>query len=155
YDAGTVHRPRPFDDPFFFSICMHADPLDNTTASMVASLPADPAAVAAVAVGLGSPCVGAFLPVYLDAAVPAQLAIGGGEPDARSPWWRMRGLLDLVERDFAAFGPPVRARWDAFESETWHEAEQVERDAARYAGAERRARLTEFSARVVERWLAE
>src|SRR5262249_38277181 len=55
YDAGSVHRPRPFDDPFFFSICMHADPLDNTTASMVAPLPADPDAVAAIAVSLGSP----------------------------------------------------------------------------------------------------
>src|SRR5579885_2430443 len=38
YDAGVVHRPRPFDDPCFFSLCMHADPLDNTTAAMIARL---------------------------------------------------------------------------------------------------------------------
>ena len=44
---------------------MHAEPLDNTTAAMVARLPADPAAVAAAWVCLGSPCVGAFLPCYL------------------------------------------------------------------------------------------
>ena len=155
YDAGTVHRPRPFDDPFFFSICMHADPLDNTTASMVASLPANPAAVAAIAVGLGSPCVGAFLPVYLEAPVPVPLAIGNGEPDARSPWWRMRELLDLVERDVAVFGPPVRARWDTFESATWREAEEVEQEAARREGPARGALLGEFSAGVVVRWLAE
>ena len=44
---------------------MHAEPLDNTTAAMVTRLPADPAAVAAAWVCLGSPCVGAFLPCYL------------------------------------------------------------------------------------------
>ena len=155
YDAGAVHRPRAFDDPFFFSICMHADPLDNTTASMVVSLPANPAAVASLGVSLGSPCVGTFLPVYLEAAVPVQLAIGGGEPDARSPWWRMRELLDLVERDFAAFGPTVRARWDAFESATWREAEQVEHEAARRDGPARPSLLGDFSARVVSAWLSE
>ena len=155
YDAGAVHRPRPFDDPSFFSICMHADPLDNTTASMVAALPADPHAIAGIGVGLGSPCVGAFLPVYLETPLPAQLTIGGGEPDPRSPWWRMRELLDLVERDFAAFGPPVRARWDVFESATWREAEEVEREAARHDGPERSVLLGELGARIVARWLAE
>ena len=134
---------------------MHADPLDNTTASIVASLPAAPHAVAGIGVGLGSPCVGAFLPVYLEAPLPAQLTIGGGEPDPRSPWWRMRELLDLVERDFAAFGPPVRARWDVFESATWREAEDVEREAARHDEPERSALLGELSARIVARWLAE
>src|SRR6185369_10369808 len=74
YDAGTVHRPRPFDDPRFFSLCMHADPLDNTTAAMVARLPRDPGAVATVWVCLGSPCVGAFLPCYLEGTVPDVLA---------------------------------------------------------------------------------
>jgi secernin len=155
YDAGTVHRPRPFDDPFFFSICMHADPLDNTTASMVASLPADPDAVAAVAVSLGSPCVGAFLPVWLDAPVPARLGIGGGDPDAASPWWRMRALLDLVERDVARYGPPVRARWDAFEATLWRDAAEVEHRAVRQDGAARRALLGAFAEAAVDRWLAE
>jgi secernin len=155
YDAGTVHRPRPFDDPFFFSICMHADPLDNTTASMVAPLPADPDAVAAIAVSLGSPCVGTFLPVWLDAPVPARLGLGGGEPDPASPWWRMRALLDLVERDVARHGPTIRARWDAFEAALWHDAAEVERAAARHEHAARRAHLGAFSEAAVDRWLEE
>src|SRR5438445_4282079 len=79
---------------------MHAEPLDNTTAAMVARLPADPAAVAAAWVCLGSPCVGAFLPCYLAGKVPDRLARGGKEADAESPWWRMRRLLVLVARDF-------------------------------------------------------
>ncbi len=155
YDAGTVHRPRPFDDPFFFSICMHADPLDNTTASMVASLPADPGRPAAIGVSLGSPCVGAFLPLWLEAPVPSLLGQGGGEPDPGSPWWRMRALLDLVEGDVGVHGPVVRARWDAFEQGVWHEAAEVERQAVRLEGPPRRALLGDFSASVTERWLAE
>jgi len=155
YDAGTVHRPRPFDDPFFFSICMHADPLDNTTASMVACLPADPGALAAIGVSLGSPCVGAFLPVWLDAPVPPRLGLGGGDPDPASPWWRMRTLLDLVERDVARHGPPVRARWDAFEAALWQDAADVERAAERQDGPARRALLAAFSEAAVDRWLAE
>src|SRR2546430_15785995 len=81
---------------------MHAEPLDNTTAAMVARLPADPAAVAAAWVCLGSPWVGAFLPCYLEGKVPDRLARGGKEADADSPWWRMRRLLVLVARDFGA-----------------------------------------------------
>jgi secernin len=155
YDAGPVHRPRAFDDPFFFSICMHADPLDNTTASMVAPLPPPTDGPAAIAVSLGSPCVGAFLPVWIDAPVPSCLGLGGGEPDERSPWWRTRALLDLVERDVATYGPPVRARWDAFEADVWRDVARVERAAARRAGPARRALLGEFSDAVVNRWLAE
>jgi secernin len=155
YDAGTVHRPRPFDDPHFFSICMPADPLDNTTASMVAPLPSAPDRPAAIAVSLGSPCVGAFVPVWLEAPVPAVLGLGAGEPDACSPWWRTRALLDLVERDVAAYGPVVRARWDAFEHAVWHEVDQVERDAAGREGPARSAVLSACSTRVVRHWLAE
>lgn len=155
YDAGTVQRARPFDDPFFFSICMHADPLDNTTASMVAALPPTPDRPASIGVSLGSPCVGAFVPVWLEAPVPAVLARGSGEPDDDSPWWRMRALLDLVERDVATYGPMVRARWDLFETGVWRDAGEVERNAARREGAARSALLGDFSAHVVERWLAE
>jgi len=155
YDAGTVHRPRPIDDPFFFSICMHADPLDNTTASMVAPLPEATDAVAAVGVSLGSPCVGVFLPVWLEAPVPARLGLGGAEPEPDSPWWRMRALLDLVERDVAAYGPVARARCDAFETALWEEVAVVEERAAAQRGAARAALLGGFADDVTDRWLRE
>ena len=155
YDAGTVHRPRPFDDPCFFSICMHADPLDNTTASMVASLPDAAAGAAAIGVSLGSPCVGVFLPVWLEAPVPARLGLGGADPDAASPWWRMRALLDLVERDVAAYGPVVRARCDAFEAVVWEEVAVVERRAAGQPDDARAALLGRVADDVLDRWLRE
>jgi secernin len=155
YDAGPVHAPRPFDDPHFFSLCMHADPLDNTTAALVALLPRDPDVPAAAWTCLGSPCVGAFVPCYLDGVVPAMWTVGGGEPDGTA-WWRMRELLTLVERDFPRFGPVVRARWDAFESRLDADAMRVETEAtaARRAGgaAAASALLTAFMARSAAGW---
>jgi dipeptidase len=159
YDGGPIHRPRPYDDPRFFSLCMHADPLDNTTAAMVARLPADPAAVAAAWICLGSPCVGAFLPCYLEGTVPERLGRGGAEPDRTSPWWLGRELLSLVERDFGRFAPPVRARWDRFERALAGQAAAVESaaSAARRAGREEEARalLTALMAEAVDRYVAE
>jgi len=153
YDAGPVHRPRAVDDPCFFSLCMHADPLDNTTASMVVALPRASDALVRAWVSLGSPCVGAFLPIYPEARVPSRLGLGGEAPDAASPWWRMRELLTLVERDFARFGPLVRARWDAFEAALDREAREIE---ARARGApDRAAVLSSFMEATVDRYLGE
>ena len=138
---------------------MHAEPLDNTTAAMVTRLPADPAAVAAAWVCLGSPCVGAFLPCYLEGKVPDRLARGGKEADADSPWWRMRRLLVLVARDFGRFGPIARRRWDAFEAALAREAAGVEAgaEAARRGGRTpaAAAALTAFMDRSVDAYLAE
>ena len=157
YQAGAVHRPRSFEDPQFFSLCMHADPLDNTTAAMVAGLPLDPLDPAPVWVCLGSPCTGAFLPCYLGGTVPAALARGGAEPDPGSPWWRMRELLSLVEHDFECRGPLVRAQWDDFETALAGEAAGVEAEAmaARRAGrpAAASAVLSAFMARAVDGYL--
>src|SRR5262249_4824067 len=152
YDVGRAYHRREFEDPRFFSLCMHADPLDNTTASMVASLPADPDAVVSIGVSLGSPCVGAFLPVFLDAEVPAPLSAGPPEPDDVSLWWRLRWLLDRVEADPAGSAARVRSTWDEFENALWPEAEAVVLSAARRVPAERAALLTEFSASAVRRF---
>jgi len=67
----------------------------------------------------------------------------------------MRELLTLVERDFARFAPPVRARWDAFEAELAHEASGVEAAAAAHRDARRAAILTDFMQRAVTTYLSE
>jgi len=153
YDAGLVHRPRAVDDPYFFELCMHADPLDNTTASMVVTLPRASDALVRAWVSLGSPCAGAFLPIYPEAPIPPRLAVGGEAPDAASPWWRMRELLTLVERDFARFGPLVRARWDALETQLNREAREVEAQARR--APDRGRALSRFMEAALDRYLAE
>ena len=115
HDLGAVHRPRPDGDPNFFTLCMHADPLDNTTASMIAALAEDPEEIHPIWVSLGSPCLGAFVPVYQDAEVPPLLARVSAAEDPVSPWWTMRRLLTLVEASPEERAPLVQARWGAFE----------------------------------------
>ena len=153
YENGPIHRPRPMEDPFFFSLCMHADPLDNTTAAMVARLPADPAVPAVAWTCLGSPCVGAFLPCYLEGVVPERLACGGADAEPGSPWWGARTLLSLVERDFACFAPRVRTRFDAFETELMEEARVIEADVETGRTSDGASRLSGFMASAVDRYV--
>ena len=157
FDGGPVHRPRAVDDPEFFSLCMHADPLDNTTAAMVAPLGAQTSPATAAWVCLGSPCVGVFLPCYVEGRLPAALGIAGGEPDEESPWWRMRELLSLVERDFAGLVPRVRAAFDELEAGFARDATgaEAEADSLRRAGNAAAAAnvLTGLMERATSTWL--
>jgi dipeptidase len=158
YDGGAVHRARAVDDPEFFSLCMHADPLDNTTAAMVAPLRPTGSPPTAAWVCLGSPCVGVFLPCWVEGRLPAVLRVAGAEPEAESPWWQMRELLSLVERDFAGLVPRVRAAFDELEARFAREAAagEAEADQLRRAGNAAGAAdvLTAITARATDAWLA-
>jgi dipeptidase len=145
YDGAPGLPRRAPDDPLFFTLCMHADPLDNTTAAIVARLPIDPAALATTWVCLGSPCTGVFMPCYLDGTVPAGLARGEDTASDGSPWWRMRELLTLVERDPPRFAPLVRARWDELETRLAADSAAIEDEAT----ALRRGRRGDEAARTL------
>jgi len=112
---GPPHDLTP-GEPQYFSVCMHADPVGTTTASMIARLPAAADEVPVYWASLGSPCIGAFVPLFVDAAVPAIVGRGGAQPDRDSPWWQANHLLSLVERDWEHHVPRVRARFDALEA---------------------------------------
>jgi secernin len=129
YEGGSVHRPgRAADDEKYYSVCMHADPVGTTTASMVARLA--PEGEPLVYWGsLGSPCVGVFLPYYLDGEVPEVLARGGLHAGDDSPWWQFKRLLTLVERDFEKHGSRVRAYWDGVETQVESRRREVEQQA--------------------------
>ena len=130
YD-GPVHRPgRGLDDERYFSVCMHADPVGTTTASMVARLPTDDDLLRYWG-SLGSPCTGVFLPYYIDGELPAAVGRGGELASADSPWWRFKELSTLVARDPERRGELVRASWDDFERSILAAAEPVEDEARR------------------------
>lgn len=130
YD-GPVYRPgRTPDDERYFSVCMHADPVGTTTASMVAELPRHSDGLLRYWGSLGSPCVGVFLPYYLDGELPRALARGGEKPSADSPWWRFKELLALVEEAPERRGSLVRAAWDDFEAAIVSRAGAVEAEAS-------------------------
>ena len=106
------------DDPHYFSVCMHAEPVGTTTASMIARLAPQACEPLVYWASLGSPCVSAFVPLYLDAEIPAVLSRGGERTSDDSAWWQFKRLLTLVERDWQRYGAPVREALDAFEAET-------------------------------------
>lgn len=96
-ESGTVlPEQRDPETADFFTLCLHADPVGTTTASMVARLRSQPDGRPDLWASLAAPCTGVFLPLYLDGVVPAAHAIGGADPDRASPWWRFKALQDAV-----------------------------------------------------------
>ncbi len=118
YDRVGPPRTLTPADPQYFSVCMHAEPVGTTTASMIARIPPNPDDPLIYWASLGSPCVGAFIPLYVDADIPAVLTVGGGQPSDNSAWWKFHELLTRVERDWAGGAPRVRRALDQFEVET-------------------------------------
>ncbi len=117
YDSGEVHVPgREPDDEKYFSVCAHFDPVGQTNASMVVELDADPSRPIVYWAALTNPCVGPYLPLFLDGDVPAELMSGGAESSSGGAWWRFKELLTEVERDFETRAPLVRRYWSDFES---------------------------------------
>ena len=113
YDGGEVYQPgRVPDDERYFSVCMHADPVGTTTASMVVELDGDPARPLLAWMALTNPCIAPYLPVFVGAKLPTELTDGEGA------WRRFKDLLTEVEKDFAKRGPYVRAFWKDFEAAT-------------------------------------
>lgn len=158
YEGGVTYRPgHAPDDERAYSVCMHADPVGTTTASMIARLPAESGAVTTYWASLGSPCLGLFLPLYVEAEIPRELARGGEQASPDSPWWRFKELLTRVERDWST-APRVRRFWDEIESGVEAERVQVEARASDRKragdGAGAAAELTAFSQRATNAALA-
>jgi secernin len=137
-------------DPHYFSVCMHAEPVGTTTASMIARIPPSADEPLTYWASLGSPCVGFFVPLYVDGDIPEALTRGGEQPSDDSPWWQFKRLLALVERDWPRYAPHVRRELDQFEAEL-NERIQQQRIANRPVGertAFMRATVDELLTRV-------
>jgi dipeptidase len=117
YGRATPPTDLTPADEQYFSLCMHAEPVGTTTASMIARIPADAHEPLTYWASLGSPCVGAFIPLYVDGEIPTVLTRGGAAPSDDSPWWQCKQLLEKVERDWQRHAPPVRQALDHFEAE--------------------------------------
>lgn len=159
-DAALPQAERATDDLQRYSLCMHAEPVGTTTASMVAPLPVDRTVPWPVWISFGSPCVGLFLPVYLDGVLPAALARGGGEPPGsgdESAWWTFHDLGLAAERDWSRSLPLLRSRFGELADAIEGDRALVEREtrALSLGGetVEAAGLLSDFMTRVVGRAL--
>ena len=166
-DHGNVGTPpsagRDFEDPDRYSVCMHADPMSMTTASLVARLPEETGEKPwPVWISFATPCTGIFVPVYLEGIIPASFAsagepVSGAGSGADSVWCAMRDLQEKATADFERTLPIIRAGWSNVEHEIEAERIRVERDVAElYAAGKREAgaaALTDFMAKNAKRML--
>jgi hypothetical protein len=79
-----------------------------------------------------TPCIGIFLPFFVEASVPEELAQGAATFTAASPWWRVKRLLDHAAKSWAESFPRLRAHWQEWQQVLLREATKY-RD--RHAGA--------------------
>lgn len=108
-----ISQLRPED----ISVCMHAEPVGTTTASLVAAIGADPQEPLVYRASLGSPCCSVFVPLRMDAEVPRAMTVGGIEPADDSLWWACKRLAQWVEKDWGGRAEAVRRELDAIEAE--------------------------------------
>jgi dipeptidase len=138
-------------------VCMHDNPDGtggNTAASLVAELCADGSRLPIYWCSFYSPCLGVFLPLFLEGDLPPVLALGGAAPDAKSPWWLFHRLSHLARRVPETGVPAVRARWASLQAELTDSAGRVAREGRRLLdrgeAAAARQMLTECMARNVD-----
>lgn len=108
-----ISQLRPED----ISVCMHAEPVGTTTASLVAAIATDPQEPLVYRASLGSPCCSVFVPLRMDAEVPRAMTVGGVEPSDDSLWWTCKRLVQWVEQDWNERLGVVRRELDAIEAE--------------------------------------
>jgi len=101
------------------SICMHTRGGDsgNTAASLVADLAADGSRLPVYWCSFYSPCLGVFLPMFIEGELPAALSAGGAAPKTGGAWWQFHRLSRLARAGGVERIHHVRERWAALEDE--------------------------------------
>jgi secernin len=117
YGSPTPRRDLTPAEARYFTVCMHAEPVGTTTASLIAHLTADSREPLTYWASFGSPCIAAFIPLFVDTDIPAVLTRGGEQPSDDSAWWLFKRLLTSVERDWDGRALVVRTELDAFEAQ--------------------------------------
>jgi hypothetical protein len=125
-EEGPVHPPPSvfLPDGTGVTVCMHLRGFQNTTASMIAELPADRTRPLRAWVAPGNPCVSVFVPVFPPAAVPRALA-------GSRVWRGFADLRDRVEANAEAL-LEIRSVFGPLEAELWAQADLIAGDRSRH-----------------------
>ncbi|MBM4069140.1 MAG: hypothetical protein FJ271_09380 [Planctomycetes bacterium] len=100
YD-GTVTEVDPLKPAGNLPLCQHASrKLDRATGmSLIAGLSADPEHVPLAWCAFGPPCASVYVPMFLDADLPAAVTRASAQPDLESLWWQTHFLLNAAGAD--------------------------------------------------------
>ena len=149
YASGDVHTPGFMpDDERFFSVCMHSGAVGVTAASMAVELAAPSSAPRVAWITFCNPCVAPYLPIFLEAPLPADYERGDRSAKSGGAWWRFKKLLTAVETDFARQARRVRDAWVGYERELEGETAKTVRETTEKSASERRGTLERFTAEV-------
>ena len=127
-DGQDPGEPFQTDPKPGASICVHTPkdgPGGNTAASLVAHLCSDGSRLPVYWCSFYSPCLGLFLPIFIEGNLPPMLSKGDGEPTEESPWWGFHRLSRFVRSAPETRMPLVRQRWTDIQNELFHSAEEM------------------------------
>ena len=122
------------------TICVHNLPdgaRANTAASLVADLCADGSRLPIYWCSMYSPCLGVFLPLFIEGGIPHALSVGGSAPDESSPWWGFHRLSELARAKGQEGVALARRRWAPFHERLLVSAYQVARQGRRLLDMDR------------------
>ena len=129
YESGTVFTPgREPGDGRCYSICMHADPVGTTAASVVAHI-RKPGRFTVYWASLGNPCCGVFMPLYMEGEIPPALMLAGSHFSEDPVWWLFKKLDECVAENYQGRTPVVQSVWSELEAEFISLSASVEAEA--------------------------
>jgi dipeptidase len=96
---------------------------------------------------LVTPCIGIFLPFFVDASVPEELASGAAKFSPESPWWRVKRLLNHAAENWGESYPRLRSHWQEWQQTLLREAPDHRKDSADHKSM--------YVNRNVTKWLTE
>jgi secernin len=127
------------------SLCLHRrqdGSGSNTAASVVADLCSDGSRLPVYWCSFYSPCLGFFLPVFMEGELPKVLSKGSATAGDFSPWWRFRELSRAVYADIENRVPIVRAYWAPLQESCLAATYTVARQGRRLLDLGREAKAT-------------
>jgi secernin len=136
-DGLRPEEPFRTDTPVEGGICVHYSLQEgeekggNTAASLVADLCADGSRLPVYWCSFYSPCLGVFLPVFMEGTLPPALSVGEATPAPESPWWQFHRLSRFVRAEPERRLAPVRQEWAEFQQELLASAYPLAREGRR------------------------
>ncbi len=117
------------------SICFHYvegnDKSANTAASLIADLCGDGSRLPVYWCSSYSPCLGVFLPLFIEGDLPACLCAGAEAPSEDSCWWLFHRLAHAARAHPESGVAYVREQWAGLQNRLLDSAYEVAREARR------------------------